>query len=99
VNVLSTFLKLFISHNFLQITRAIAALKIYKAMEILFENEITGLPVVDDDIAVVGIIMEKDILKLLSTLENDSATVEDFMTKEAMSFVQDEDLSSQTEVY
>ena len=65
---------------------------IYNAIEILLENDITGLPVVDDDMKLVGIITEKDILKLLSTLENDSAIVEDFMTKEVMSFDQEEDL-------
>ena len=57
---------------------------IYDALEILLENDITGLPVVDDDMTLVGIITEKDILKLLSVLENNSATVEDFMTKEVV---------------
>ena len=47
---------------------------------------------VDDDMTLAGIITEKDILKLLSVLENDSATVEDFMTKEVVSFDQQEDL-------
>ena len=65
---------------------------IYKAIEILLENDITGLPVVDDDMTLAGIITEKDILKLLSVLENDSATVEDFMTKEVVSFDLHEDL-------
>jgi CBS domain-containing protein len=40
----------------------------------------------------VGIITEKDILKLLSVFENDTATVEDFMTKEVVSIDQQEDL-------
>ncbi len=65
---------------------------IYDAMEILLENDITGLPVVNDDMMLVGIITEKDILKLLSVLENDSAIVEDFMTKEVASFDQEDDL-------
>ena len=65
---------------------------IYDAMEILLENDITGLPVVNDDMMLVGIITEKDILKLLSVLENDSAIVEDFMTKEVTSFDQEDDL-------
>lgn len=65
---------------------------IYDAIEILLENDITGLPVVNDDMTLVGIITEKDILKLLSVLENDSAVVEDFMTKEAVSFDQEENL-------
>jgi CBS domain-containing protein len=65
---------------------------IYHALEILLENDITGLPVVNEDMTLVGIITEKDILKLLSVLENDSAIVEDFMTKEVVSFDQEEDL-------
>jgi len=65
---------------------------IYDAIKILLENDITGLPVVDDDMTLVGIITEKDILKLLSILQNDSATVEDFMTKEVVCFDQQEDL-------
>jgi CBS domain-containing protein len=65
---------------------------IYDALEILLENDITGLPVVNDNKTLVGIITEKDILKLLSVLENDTATVEDFMTKEVMSIDQQEDL-------
>ena len=65
---------------------------IYDALEILLENDITGLPVVNDDMTLAGIITEKDILKLLSVLENDSATVEEFMTKEVMSFDEQEDL-------
>ena len=65
---------------------------IYDALEILLENDITGLPVVNDDKMLIGIITEKDILKLLSVLENDSAIVDDLMTKEVVSFDQEEDL-------
>ena len=65
---------------------------IYEALELLRKNDITGMPVTEDDMTLVGIITEKDILKLLSVLENDSATVEDFMTKEVISFDQEEDL-------
>ncbi|MHC4324268.1 MAG: CBS domain-containing protein [Planctomycetota bacterium] len=65
---------------------------IYDALEILLENEVTGLPVVNDDMMLVGIITEKDILRLLSVVEDDSAVVEDFMTKEVVSFDQEEDL-------
>lgn len=65
---------------------------IYDALEILLENDITGLPVVNDDMTLAGIITEKDILKLLPGLKNDSATVEDYMTKEIVSFDQQEDL-------
>lgn len=65
---------------------------IYRSIEILLENNITGLPVVDDDMTLVGILSEKDVLSLLSDLKDDSAEVEDYMTKEVVSFEQDEDL-------
>ena len=63
-----------------------------RAFELLIENNITGLPVVDDDRTLIGIISEKDMLKLLPGQEDESATVADFMTKDITSFDQDEDL-------
>ncbi|HEG43038.1 MAG TPA: CBS domain-containing protein [Phycisphaerales bacterium] len=63
-----------------------------RALELLIEKNITGLPVVDDDRTLIGIISEKDMLKLLPDLEDESATVADFMTKKITCFDQDEDL-------
>lgn len=63
-----------------------------RALELLIEKNITGLPVVDDDRALIGIISEKDMLKLLPGLEDESTTVADFMTKDITCFDQDEDL-------
>ena len=60
--------------------------------EILVDNDITGLPVVNDDMTLAGIISEKDVLCLLSDLEDESAKVEDFMTKDVVSFDENEDL-------
>lgn len=65
---------------------------ISRAIETLLENNVTGLPVVNDDMTLAGIITEKDILHLLFDLEDNSAKVEDFMTKNVVSFEQDEDL-------
>jgi CBS domain-containing protein len=74
---------------------------IYEAIELLVENHITGLPVVNDDMTLAGIVTEKDVLKLLSNLDvlmvvpdlKDSvAAVEDFMTKDVVSFDQNDDL-------
>ena len=47
---------------------------ISEVIEILLKNNITGLPVVDDDMTLVGIISEKDVLSLISVPEDDSAT-------------------------
>ena len=74
---------------------------IYEAIELLVENQITGLPVVNDDMTLAGIVSEKDVLRLLSNLDalmvvpdlKDSvAAVEDFMTKDVVSFDKDDDL-------
>ena len=63
-----------------------------KVVEILVDNNITGLPVINDDRTLAGIISEKDVLSLVYDSEDDSAKVEDFMTKDVVSFEQSEDL-------
>ena len=65
---------------------------IYEAIEILLDNNITGLPVVNEDGTIAGIISEKDVLELLSDLKDNSAKVEDFMTEEVVSFDWEDDL-------
>ena len=61
-----------------------------RALELLIEKNITGLPVVDDDRTLIGIISEKDMLKLLPGLEDESAAiVADFMTKDITCFDQE----------
>ncbi len=63
-----------------------------QAMKILTENEITGMPVVDDDMRLVGIISEKDVLELLHDIENNDLNVKQFMTAEVAYFEQDTNL-------
>ena len=65
---------------------------VYDAMETLLENGVTGLPVVDDDMTLVGVITEKDVLKLLAGSIAETATVEQFMSPEVVSFETDADL-------
>ena len=65
---------------------------VYKAVEMLLESGVTGLPVVADDMTLVGIITEKDVLTLLSEATDESATVEKFMTRDVVSFETDADL-------
>ena len=65
---------------------------IYEAIQIMVENNITGLPVINDDMTVAGIISEKDVLKLLYNLEDKSGTVSEFMTKDAVTFDTEENL-------
>lgn len=65
---------------------------IYDAIQILVDNNITGLPVVNDDGSLKGILSEEDALDLLSEDENSSGKVEDYMTTEVVAFDQNEDL-------
>ena len=74
---------------------------IYEAIKLLTENHITGLPVVNDDMVLVGVVTEKDVLNLLSNLDalmvvpdlkHSVAAVEDFMTKDVVSFDENDDL-------
>ncbi len=37
---------------------------IFEAVELLLENNISGLPVVEDDMTLAGILSEKDVVEL-----------------------------------
>ncbi len=63
---------------------------IYEAIRILVENNITGLPVVSDDMTLAGIMSEKDVLRLLYNIEDKPGNVEDYMTKNVVSFDQED---------
>jgi CBS domain-containing protein len=65
---------------------------ITRVLEIMSEHNVTGLPVVNDDMTLVGIISEKDLLALISDQGDNSAKAEDFMTADIVSFDQDDDL-------
>ena len=52
---------------------------------LLAERKISGLPVVGDEMVLVGIITEKDVLKLLIEVDPDKR-VGDYMTKNVKSF-------------
>lgn len=65
---------------------------IRKAVEILAENSITGLPVVDIEMKLVGIISEKDVLRLLYNRSANEGYVEDYMTRCVISFDVEDDL-------
>ena len=74
---------------------------INKAIAMLIKNNITGLPVVHEDMTLAGIISEKDILKfltdlnllsLIEDLKSSSAKVEDCMTKNVFSLNIDADI-------
>ena len=66
---------------------------IYDVLELIAKHDISGLPVVDDDLTLIGIISEKDVLSLFYDSEEDSnQTVNDFMTQPPLFFDADESL-------
>ncbi len=72
---------------------------VYDAIRLLLDNHITGLPVVDDDNHLVGIITEKDVLKLLYANIKDESTVEQFMTKNVVTFNECDNLTDIAECF
>jgi len=68
---------------------------IYEAMELLINNEITGMPVVDDDMTLVGVISEKDCLRLFyADEEGKDKTVQYFMTQPAVHYNENDSLKT-----
>jgi len=66
---------------------------IYEALKLIASYGISGLPVVKDDMTLVGIVSEKDVLSLFyNDDDNDEITVSDFMTQPPLFFDEDESL-------
>ena len=67
---------------------------IMEVVEIMAKEEITGIPVIDDNDMLVGILSEKDILHLFVMPYETIADkdVHNFMTQPAVSFDKDESL-------
>jgi CBS domain-containing protein len=67
---------------------------IYDALKYIASHGISGLPVVEDDMTLVGIVSEKDVLSLFYDNDNnDEITVDDFMTQPPLFFDESESLS------
>lgn len=69
-------------------------MQIYEAIELLRENHITGVPVVEDDMTLIGVLSEKDVISLLYYAHGDEEekVVADFMTQPPVHFDKDENL-------
>lgn len=66
---------------------------VIEAIRIMSANNITGVPVVEDDMTLVGILSEQDVLRLFHTYEDEKdRTVNDFMTQPAIHFEENEPL-------
>ncbi|HUW17793.1 MAG TPA: CBS domain-containing protein [Sedimentisphaerales bacterium] len=68
---------------------------ILDAVELLIDNEITGVPVVEEDMTLLGILTEKDVLRLFYTQDQEkNKTVGDFMTRPAVYYHDNESLQT-----
>jgi CBS domain-containing protein len=66
---------------------------IFEAIKLMAKNNITGIPVVEDDMTLVGILSEQDVLRLFHTYDDEKdRTVIDFMTQPAIHFEENEPL-------
>ncbi len=54
---------------------------LYDAMDLIARHHVTGLPIVDRGMNLLGIITEKDVLRSLADPEAIEAPVERFMTR------------------
>jgi CBS domain-containing protein len=63
---------------------------IHRALELLIDNNISGLPVVDDQGQLVGVLSEKDLLKLF--YEPGLSRVSEIMTRDPISISVDSPL-------
>jgi CBS domain-containing protein len=70
-----------------------------QAVRSLVDHNITGLPVVNDNNRLAGIISEKDMLKLLYNLEDSGGTVRDYMTRDPVSFSPEDSLTDVAECF
>ncbi|MHC4537277.1 MAG: CBS domain-containing protein [Planctomycetota bacterium] len=66
---------------------------IFEAVQILVEQNISGLPVVEENMTLAGILSEKDVVDLFYESENaENKTVNDYMTDPAFHFEENSDL-------
>ncbi len=64
-----------------------------EALQLMLINEISGVPVVEEDMTLVGVVTEKDLLKLLHGPQGTKGKkVEEFMTQPAVHFEADKSL-------
>ena len=67
---------------------------IREAVEMMAKNDISGIPVIGDDMTLVGVVTEKDVLRLFYADEQEkNKKVKDFMTRPAVHFDENESLA------
>jgi CBS domain-containing protein len=59
---------------------------IFDAIRMMVDGNITGMPVVDEDEMLVGMITERDVIRGLLRTQNTEAKVKDYMTTDIVTF-------------
>ncbi|MHC4194719.1 MAG: CBS domain-containing protein [Planctomycetota bacterium] len=69
---------------------------IYEAIELLRRNHISSMPVVEDDLTLIGVLSERDVISLFCYAHEDDEekVVADFMAQSPVHFNEDESLLS-----
>ena len=83
----------------IMVTKVISVKKdtpIYEAIEMLRKNHISSMPVVEDDLTLLGILSEKDVISLFCYAHKDDKekVVSDFMSVSPIYFMEDDSLLS-----
>jgi CBS domain-containing protein len=64
---------------------------IYEAIKLFVKHDISGMPVIEDDMTLVGILSEKDVISLFyDNKDNWKKTVGDFMTQPPIYFEEED---------
>ena len=66
---------------------------IFEALKLMADNNVTGIPVVENNKTLIGILSEQDVLRLFHTFDDEKdRTVNDFMTQPVVHFEENERL-------
>ena len=66
---------------------------IFEVIQIMVNNGISGVPVVEEDMTLIGILCEQDVLRLLHTYKDErDRTAGEFMTEPVVYFEENESL-------
>ena len=64
---------------------------IYEALSLLAKNKISGIPVVNEEDNVVGVLSEKDVLRILVDKKlGIKSTVDDYMSRDVICFTEED---------
>lgn len=76
---------------------------IFEAIPLLLKNRVSGAPVVDSDNKLVGILSEKDCLRVFANeaffSEGPGGRVEDYMSREVFTIDPDEDVFTAADIF